>query len=163
MSPSDPESKWVGRVRSKCMRRPERSGSAVRSRQLPKDGFLMAETLERTGVSPGRRNAAAAEPFDLCIDTITTADGDRWVVEEMEPPGQVERAGGVLWTGPVIEESASFPEFSCLGVDSEVLRAIEEVADALDLVRVSAGDLQVVQAEPLPDPRLASGTDCRQV
>src|SRR5712692_4450049 len=94
MSPSDPESKWVGRVRSKCIRRPERSG-----------------------VSPGRRDAAAAaEPFDLWIDTITTADGDRWVVEEMEPPGQVERAGGVLWTGPVIEESASFPERSCLGV-----------------------------------------------
>jgi len=118
----------------------------------------MAETVERTGVSLGRRDAAAAaEPFDLWIDTITTADGDRWVVEEMEPPGQVERAGGVLWTGPVIEESASFPEFSCLGVDSEVLRAIEEVADAPDLVRVSAGDLQVVQAEPLTDPRLASG------
>src|SRR5260370_3611492 len=71
MSPSDPESKWAGRVRSKCMRRPERSGSAVRSRQLPKDGFLMGETVERTGVPPGRRDAAAAaEPFDLCIDTI---------------------------------------------------------------------------------------------
>src|SRR5260370_35966827 len=111
MSPSDPESKWVGRVRSKFMRRPERSRSAVRSQQLPKDGFLMADTVERTGVSLGRRDAAAAaEPFDLWIDTITTADGDRWVVEEMEPPGQVERAGAVLWTGPVIEESASFPE-----------------------------------------------------
>src|SRR5258707_14372311 len=146
MSPSDPESKWVGRVRSKCMRRPERSGSAVRSQQLPKDGFLMAETVERTGVSLGRRDAAAAaEPFDLWIDTITTADGDRWVVEEMEPPGQVERAGGVLWTGPVIEETASFPEFSCLGFDSESLRAIEEVGEAPGLVRLSSGALQVVQ------------------
>src|SRR6266446_5265550 len=106
MSPSDPESKWVGRVRSKCMRRPERSGSAVRSQQLPKDGFLMADTVERTGVSLGRRDAAAAaEPFDLWIDTVTTAEGRRFLDNW---PGQVERAGGVLWTGPVIEESASF-------------------------------------------------------
>src|SRR5260370_23915526 len=94
MSPSDPESKWAGRVRSKCMRRPERSGSAVRSRQLPKDGFLMAETVERTGVPPGRRDAAAAaEPFDLCIDTITTAGGHPWGVGGVEPPRQGQPAG----------------------------------------------------------------------
>src|SRR5260370_35154457 len=137
------------------MGRAERSGSAVGAREVPKDGFLMAETVERTGVPPGRRDAAAAaEPFDLCIDTITTAEGDRWVVEEMEPPGQVERGGGGLWTGPVIEESASFPEFSCQGGDSEVLRAIEEVAAAPDLVRVRAAEPPVLPAEPVPDPRL---------
>lgn len=80
--------------------------------------------------------------------------------EPVSGRSQSGRAGrsGASPAGPVIDESASFAELSCPGVDGEVLCAFEEVAGAPDRGRVGAGDPQVVQAEPPRDPGLAVGT-----